>query len=80
VDFHALQTRESGRYRFVSFHVLVPGRWTVSRGHDLVEEVEAAIRAALADTTVQTHLEPREDRRAYQDSAYDSTAEVAPES
>ncbi|NLT55348.1 MAG: cation transporter [Actinomycetales bacterium] len=75
VDFHGLQTRESGRYRFVSLHVLVPGLWTVHRGHDLVEEVEAAIREALPDTTVQTHLEPIEDARAYADVAFDSHPE-----
>ncbi|MCU7729396.1 cation diffusion facilitator family transporter [Actinoplanes sp. KI2] len=59
VGFHGLQTRESGRRRFVSMHVLVLGAWTVQAGHDLVEEVERAIREALPDTTVLTHLEPR---------------------
>ena len=29
VEFHAVQTREAGRERFVSMHVLVPGDWTV---------------------------------------------------
>lgn len=72
VDFHGLQTRQSGRHRFVAVHVLVPGAWTVYRGHDLLEEIESMIRAALPDTTVQTHLEPREDPRAYADHAYDS--------
>jgi cation diffusion facilitator family transporter len=71
VDFHGLQTRQSGRHRFVAVHVLVPGAWTVQRGHDLLEEVEAAICAALPDTTVHTHIEPREDPRAYDDYAYD---------
>lgn len=71
VDFHGLQTRESGRHRFVAVHVLVPGAWTVHRGHDLLEEVEAAIVGALPDTTVHTHLEPREDPRAYDDYAFD---------
>ena len=72
VDFHGLQTRQSGRHRFVDVHVLVPGAWTVFRGHDLLEQIESAIQAALPDTTVQTHLEPREDPRAYADFAYDS--------
>jgi divalent metal cation (Fe/Co/Zn/Cd) transporter len=53
-------------------HVLVPGAWTVFRGHDLLEEIESAIRAALPDITVQTHLEPREDPRSYADHEYDS--------
>lgn len=67
VTFHALQTRESGHRRFVSVHVLVPGSWTVQRGHDLLEEIEDAVRAELEFCEVHTHLEPIEDPRAYDD-------------
>jgi cation diffusion facilitator family transporter len=77
VNFHGLQTRQSGRHRFVSVHVLVPGAWTVYRGHDLLEEVETAIGQALPDTTVHTHMEPREDPRAYADYAYDGQPPTA---
>jgi cation diffusion facilitator family transporter len=66
VHFHELRTRESGHQRFVSVHVLVPGDWPVRRGHDLVEDVEAAIRARLEHTDVTTHLEPSEDPRSYE--------------
>lgn len=58
VDFAELRTRESGRHRFVALTVLVPGGWTVERGHFLADDVEKAIAEALPDTTVQTHLEP----------------------
>jgi divalent metal cation (Fe/Co/Zn/Cd) transporter len=68
VHFHALQTREAGAHRFVSVHVLVPGRWTVQQGHDLLEDLEAAIEEALPGTDVHTHLEPVEDERAYKDA------------
>jgi len=71
VAFHGLQTRQSGRHRFVSMHVLVPGAWTVQAGHDLLERIEAAIRDTLPDTTVLTHIEPSEDPRAYDDYAFD---------
>jgi len=67
VKFHALQTRESGRHRFVSMHVLVPGAWTIAKGHDLLEDLEKAIIAALPDTTVHTHVEPIEDPRSWAD-------------
>jgi cation diffusion facilitator family transporter len=67
VRFHALQTRESGRQRFVSMHVLVPGEWTVAQGHDLLEAVEQEIREALPNTVVATHLEPIVDPRAWED-------------
>ena len=67
LEFHGLQTRESGRDRFVSMHVLVPGEWTVTRAHDLVEEVEQAVRQALPHAQVHTHLEPCEDPRSHAD-------------
>lgn len=67
LSFHAIQTRESGRERFVSMHVLMPGDWTIVRGHDLLEELEQSIREAFPGAHVHTHLEPKEDPRSYQD-------------
>ena len=67
VHFHAITCRESGMDRFVSMHVLVPGAWTVQQSHDLIEDVEAAIRAVLDNAIVDTHVEPREDPRSYDD-------------
>lgn len=67
VSFHAIQTRASGRQRFVSMHVLVPGDWSVQRGHDLVCSLEDELHAALEHLTVQTHVEPREDPRSWED-------------
>jgi cation diffusion facilitator family transporter len=61
IQFHALRTRRAGRRAFVSMHVLVPGEWSVQRGHDLAEEVEGAIRDAIPGATAFTHLEPVED-------------------
>ena len=67
VRFHALQTGEFGRQRFVSMHVLVPGSWTVDQGHDLLEAVETQIAEALPNTLVSTHLKPIEDPRSWED-------------
>lgn len=78
VDFHGLQTRVSGRNRFVSVHVLVPGAWTVQQAHDLLEVVEDDLRAALEDLQVTTHVEPREDHRSYDDAAYDASPRRTP--
>jgi cation diffusion facilitator family transporter len=76
--FHALRTRASGSRRFVSLHVLVPGHWTVRRGHDLCEEIELSIRGKLPDTTVFTHLEPMEDPAAWADQGLDRAHAGAP--
>jgi len=71
VTFHALRTRVAGTRRFVSMHVLVPGDWTIQRGHDLCETIEAAVRKALPQTNVFTHLEPREDPVSWDDRKLD---------
>lgn len=71
IDFHALRSRMAGRRRFVSFHVIVPGEWTVQKGHAICEEIEIAIHKALADSTVFTHLEPKEDPVTFQDLELD---------
>ncbi len=71
IRFHALRTRQAGARRFISFHVLVPGKWTVQRGHQLLEQIEAEIRQALPNATVFTHLEPIEDPVSQQDTGLD---------
>jgi cation diffusion facilitator family transporter len=67
--FHALRTRQAGARRFVEFHLLVPGGWTVQRAHDLTEQVEAAVRQALPGAEVTVHIEPIEAEASWTDSA-----------
>jgi cation diffusion facilitator family transporter len=67
VRFHALRTRQAGAWRFIDFHVLVPGSWSVQRGHDLLERIEEEVRAAVPNSTVFTHLEPIEDPASFAD-------------
>jgi cation diffusion facilitator family transporter len=71
VQFHAVRTRRSATRRFASFHVLVPGAWTVQQGHDLLEEIERSLADRLASLTVFTHLEPIEDPTSYLDQELD---------
>jgi cation diffusion facilitator family transporter len=67
VDFHAFLTRQAGARQFVSFHVLVPGDWSVQKGHQLLEQIEKDLRNAFPDTIITTHLEPIEDQSSYKD-------------
>lgn len=71
VHYHAFRSRRSGARRFVSFHVLVPGAWTVHQGHELLEKIEADIRKALPNITVFTHLESLEDQSSWEDTTLD---------
>jgi cation diffusion facilitator family transporter len=70
IRFHALRSRVAGSRRFVSFHVLVPGHWTVQAGHDLCEQLEHEVAATLTRTHVLTHLEPLEDPKAWDDQGF----------
>ncbi len=68
VSWHRLLTREAGNRRFMQFDLLVPGAWTVQRGHDLVEDITDALVAEFPDIDVLCHLEPVEDPRSDEDS------------
>lgn len=67
IQFHALLSRQAGARKFVSMHVLVPGDWSVQRGHELLDKIEADIRKALADSVVFTHLESLDDPASWAD-------------
>lgn len=76
VAYHALRTRQAGARRFVSVHILVPGSWTVQRGHNLLERIEREVRATFANTTIFTHLEPLEDPKSFADQSLDRAQEA----
>jgi cation diffusion facilitator family transporter len=71
IRFHALRTRASGQRRFISMHILVPGRWTVQQGHDLSERIEKDLAEALPQSTFFIHIEPAEDPVSFADENLD---------
>jgi len=75
VRYHALRTRQAGARRFISFHILVPGDWTVQRGHDLLEQIEEKVRSAVPHSVVDTHLEPIEDPVSWEDARLERPAQ-----
>jgi len=78
IGFHALRTRRSAARRFADFHVLVPGDWTVQRGHDLVERLERRLAEVLPRLTAVIHLEPAEDPASYEDQDFERHFEPPP--
>lgn len=76
VSVHGLRTRESGHKRYVDFHLLVPGAWSVRRAHDLLEEITSRLTGTVPDLEVFGHIEPREDPRAWDD--YDAEVQLPP--
>ncbi|APT89783.1 transporter [Corynebacterium sphenisci DSM 44792] len=67
VDIHEVRTRVAGRRTFIEFHMLVPGAWSVVRGHDALSDVEDELRGRFPGVHISSHLEPIEDERAYGD-------------
>lgn len=61
IAYHALRTRYAGARRFMSVHVLVPGDWSVQKGHDFLEMIEQQIKENFDSIDIDTHLEPIED-------------------
>jgi cation diffusion facilitator family transporter len=80
VLYHALRTRQAGSRSFASFHVLVPGEWTVQRGHNLLERIESDLRLALPNITVFTHLESIDDPASWDDPTFDRAENHSSES
>ncbi|MBI1862670.1 cation transporter [Candidatus Microgenomates bacterium] len=71
ITYHGLRTRQSAYRSFMSVHILVPGNWTVKRGHDLLDDIEIEIRRELPRINVTTHLEPIEDPKSHDDESLD---------
>jgi cation diffusion facilitator family transporter len=69
MDYHALRTRQAGSRRFADCHLLVPGGYSVQRAHEVANRIEQAVRIALPDMEVTVHIEPIEEKAAYEDSA-----------
>jgi len=77
IETHALRTRQAGQRRFGSVHILVPGVWTVDRGHRLVERIEHDIRSRVPGIMMVTHLESLDDPLSFEDRALPSTDNAA---
>lgn len=73
VKFHAIRTRQSGSLKVISMHVLVPGNWTVDRGHQLVTRIENELHRAIEDSEVSTHLESLSDPDSFDDVPFKDT-------
>ena len=72
IEYHSLMTRVAGQRKFIFFHLLVPGEWTVKRGHDCADEIEEHIISMFIEpVTVDTHLEPVEDPASMNDIGID---------
>ncbi|RME01638.1 MAG: cation transporter [Calditrichaeota bacterium] len=61
LGYHNLRTRKAGSKRFVEFHLLLPGKISVQKAHDLCVKIEKEIEARLDHCEIIIHVEPFED-------------------
>lgn len=72
LDFHKLRTRQAGAKRLADVHIMLDDNLTFRDAHQVSEEVEDAIRAALPNTDVIVHFEPYEEEIQHQRTAHQS--------
>ncbi len=58
LGYRKLRTRKSGSDRHADIHVQVDDNFTLVEAHDLTEELEDRIRAALPAIDINIHIEP----------------------
>lgn len=65
LSYHRLRTRRSGSVRNIDFHIVVPSEWSVVQAHNLADDLEKKIRAALAPADVVIHVDPYDPERVH---------------
>jgi cation diffusion facilitator family transporter len=71
ISYHSLRSRQSAARKFMVVHLLVPGDWTVRKGHEIAEQIETKVIKAIPRSNIVTHIEPIEDPISQQDMDID---------
>jgi divalent metal cation (Fe/Co/Zn/Cd) transporter len=58
IQFHSLYTRQSAGKIFITFHLLVPDDWSISRCYTLTLELKTQIKNNINGSDVFIQLEP----------------------
>ncbi len=57
-DIHDLRTRSSGLTKFIQLHIELEPMLTLTRAHEIGDQVEADIQAAFPDAEIILHVDP----------------------
>jgi cation diffusion facilitator family transporter len=58
LEAHDIRTRQSGRYTFIEFHLVVAGSMSVEAAHAICDQIEAKLREAVGEAQITIHVEP----------------------
>lgn len=67
VGYHALYTRKSSAMNFITLHLIMPGKWTISKGHKLTKKIEKDIKSCFPNSNTFIHIEPLSDPESFDD-------------
>lgn len=70
LGYHKLRTRKSGSQRHADVHVQIDDDVTLVQAHQIAEELEDAIRAALPAIYINIHIEPYYAEMRHQQEAH----------
>ena len=71
ISYHSLRSRQAAARKFLVVHILVPGDWTVRKGHQIAEEIERRVIATVSHSSIVTHIEPIDDPISQEDISLD---------
>jgi cation diffusion facilitator family transporter len=60
IEAHDIRTRQSGRFTFIEFHLVVAGTMSVEAAHEICDRIEAKLREAVGEAQITIHVEPEE--------------------
>jgi divalent metal cation (Fe/Co/Zn/Cd) transporter len=58
--FHDLKSRQSGKQRFIEFHLVMPGDLPLNDVHQECDEIEELIKSKISFITINIHVETHE--------------------
>jgi cation diffusion facilitator family transporter len=67
IDYHALYTRQASSKRFITFHLLFPGDYSIHQAHEISKSIENDIVAEFPYSSVFIHIEPINDPDSFDD-------------
>ncbi len=58
IQAHDLRARRAGNTTFIEFHLIVPGKMTVTASHDICDRIEQALTVEFGNVQTVIHVEP----------------------
>ncbi|RMG22328.1 MAG: cation transporter [Armatimonadetes bacterium] len=76
--YHQLRTRKAGSQRHIDAHILLDDDLSLTEAHDITEDVEDRIRAALPNVHVHLHTEPYQREREHRREEHGDDVHLTP--